>query len=63
MPFARALVALIAIVATAIGSSVVWRTRSVSVSDAAPIHSIAVLPLALRSADSTQEYFAEGMTD
>jgi TolB-like protein len=22
-----------------------------------------VLPLALRSADSTQEYFAEGMTD
>ena len=63
MPFARALVALIAIVATAIGSYVVWRTRSVSVAHAAPIRSIAVLPLALRSADSTQEYFAEGMTD
>jgi TolB-like protein len=33
------------------------------VAHAAPIRSIAVLPLALRSADSTQEYFAEGMTD
>ena len=39
-----------------------WRGQSASAM-AGTVHSIAVLPLDNYSADSTQEYFAEGMTD
>ncbi len=46
----------------AIGYGVFWRGRSAS-TVIGTIRSIAVLPLDNYSADSTQEYFAEGMTD
>jgi DNA-binding winged helix-turn-helix (wHTH) protein len=40
-----------------------FRTRLFPSTQAAQIHSIAVLPLANLSGDSSQEYFADGMTD
>jgi serine/threonine-protein kinase len=46
----------------AIGYAVFWRGRSAA-SASGSIRSIAVLPLDNYSADSTQDYFAEGMTD
>lgn len=43
---------------------VVWSRRETAKASAAPtIHSIAVLPLANLSADSEQEFFADGITD
>ena len=42
---------------------VVKRMRSSSASGVAPIHSLAVLPLQNLSADPSQEYFSDGMTD
>lgn len=44
---------------------VLWlvQTASHRTNAAAPLHSIAVLPLANLSGDPSQEYFAEGMTD
>jgi eukaryotic-like serine/threonine-protein kinase len=52
----------IVLVLAAIGYLVFGRVRS-AVPAAGVIRSIAVLPLDNYSADSTQEYFAEGMTD
>ena len=46
----------------AIGYAVFWRGRSAGPASGS-IRSIAVLPLDNYSADSTQDYFAEGMTD
>jgi TolB-like protein/DNA-binding winged helix-turn-helix (wHTH) protein len=40
-----------------------WRDRISSKHQIAPIHSIAVLPLANLSGDPSQDYYAEGLTD
>ena len=52
----------VVLVLAAIGYGVFWRGRSAS-TVVGTVRSIAVLPLDNYSADSTQEYFAEGMTD
>lgn len=40
-----------------------WRERILAKHEIAPIHSIAVLPLANLSGDPSQDYYADGMTD
>lgn len=54
------------VVALFLGAILAWETTSRKASldsSAAAIHSLAVLPLESLSADSSQEYFADGMTD
>ena len=59
-----AAVALCLLVAVLIGFNVAGLRDRLSVhSQLAPIHSIAVLPLANLSGDPSQDYFADGMTD
>jgi TolB-like protein/DNA-binding winged helix-turn-helix (wHTH) protein len=55
-----ALILAIALVALNVGS---LRNPLFRRSQASPIHSIAVLPLTNLSGDSSQDYFADGMTD
>ena len=62
-PFPRTLVALIVVAAISLGTWFAIRPQRAGGTSFTPIHSIAVLPLALRSADTSQAYFAEGMTD
>ena len=52
-----------AIVAGALFALPALRGRDAAATIAAPIRSIAILPLANLSGDSSQEYFADGMTD
>ncbi|MDQ6829543.1 MAG: protein kinase [Gemmatimonadota bacterium] len=63
----RRLIALASIVVVIMGGFVFMRgkiaARSAPIVAHAPIRSLAILPLANHSGDSTQDYFAEGMTD
>ena len=52
-----------ALAAIVIVGYVRWTSRVSNAADTTPIRSIAVLPLDNYSADSSQAYFAEGMTD
>jgi len=55
---------LFAVVAALVGGGwAYWLGRSSKSPSTPSIHSIAVLPLANLSADASQEYFADGMTD
>ena len=62
------LTALVATVLLAVAGTVVFnlagfRDRVFAAHSVGPIHSMAVLPLANLSGDSSQDYFADGMTD
>ncbi|MEO5824405.1 MAG: protein kinase [Gemmatimonadales bacterium] len=61
----RALAALMAVGLLVVAALWLWSRRSTmsNASDAATDHSIAVLPLVNIGGDSTQEFFADGMTD
>jgi TolB-like protein/DNA-binding winged helix-turn-helix (wHTH) protein/Tfp pilus assembly protein PilF len=54
---------LIAVLCLAAVLTFAFRARLFPTTPAAQIHSIAVIPLANLSGDSSQEYFADGMTD
>ena len=58
---ASAIVALMALLAATNAGG--WRERLLSRATAAPIQSLAVLPLANLSHDPEQDYFADGMTE
>jgi serine/threonine-protein kinase len=57
----RLLWGLVAIIALVGGAFLAWRSLSPRSSDAAPIHSIAVLPFANASKDPEMEYFGDGL--
>ncbi len=52
----------VALVLVGVAASL-WRSANPPPAAAAPIHTIAVLPLRNDSADAAQDYFADGMTD
>ena len=56
-------IAMVAIVITAIVLIALREARSARASSIPALHSLAVLPLQNLSADPTQEYFSDGMTD
>ena len=65
LPAARrkALAVVAVLLCLLLAAAVLWRRSAPAAAGSGQIRSIAVLPLDNYSADSTQEYFAEGMTD
>ena len=63
LSFAGRLWILASVLTIVLGAAGWWLLRRPKPALASPVHSLAVLPLKNLSGDSSQEYFADGMTD